>query len=273
MNGVLYIAFGESYQEEVRRSLKSLKSCSPAIKSAVITDQPWSTSPQPDMFVVREAEFSFRSKPKYINDTPFERTLLLDTDTVVAKPIDSLFKLLDYYDIGLTMQSVRSDDPYGLDCHPQCNSGVILFKKNERVERFFSKWLQEYDNSCGKGMDPNSEIPGKGVPDQPSLKASLIGSDARVVHLPTFVHCILQYPAITYSPPMIYHGRIAHMEMLDEEIENRFKQVWGWHVWLPNIRGFLPAGVRRSDPALAAGLIFQRIFNTSRRRLRSWLSK
>ena len=127
--GIVYLAFGQKYQDEAKRSLRSLRKVS-NVSTAVVTDRAWRDEPRPDQFVVREPVRSFRAKPLYVyRASPFERTLFLDTDTVVGRDIAPVFGLLGYYDIGVCFGGAQMNEGEGLTFHTQCNSGVILFRK------------------------------------------------------------------------------------------------------------------------------------------------
>jgi hypothetical protein len=127
--GILYLAFGQKYQDEARRSLQSLRRIS-NVATAVITDRAWLEEPRPDHFVVRESVRSFRAKPLYIYEaSPFGRTLFLDTDTVIGRDIAPIFGLLNHYDIGVRFGGAQLKEGDGLTFHTQCNSGVILFRE------------------------------------------------------------------------------------------------------------------------------------------------
>src|SRR4051812_12152884 len=120
--GVLYLTFGHKYQEEARRSLRSLREVS-HVSTAVITDQVWDEDPRPDHFVIRDPLPSFRSKPSYVYEaSPFGRTLFLDTDTIVGRDIAPAFGLLEHYDIGVRFGGAQMNEPGGLTFHSQCNS-------------------------------------------------------------------------------------------------------------------------------------------------------
>ena len=75
---------------------------------------------------------------------------------------------------------------------------------------------------------------------------------------------------LTYSPPVVVHGRDAHLEQIAREINEGWDPAADYHprLWMPNIKGLLPAGVRRSDPILAAALVLRRAWNELKRRLR-----
>jgi len=267
MQGALYIAFGDRHKAEARRSMASLRRASPDLPIAVITDRAWEIAPLPDRFLLRETVEGVMSKNTYAYDSPFEETLYLDTDTVVARDVAPVFGLLQHYDFGVRFYGPQLNEPGGLTFHTQVQSGVLLFKKNPRVEKLFSMWREEYvaraRSLIGRGQITRISE-GK---DQRPLAIVLARSEARVVHLAEYLNFTVFDTITTYSPPVIYHGRLEEMESLDQEISGRWDTRVDWRVrlWLPNIRGLLPAGVRRSDPLLALALILRRAYNSGRR--------
>ncbi len=260
--GVLYIAFGNQWVEETKRSIRSLRTVSD-IPVAVITDAPWQGPDEPDHFVEHQAIPGFASKPELMALTPFENTLFIDTDTYVASDVTPAFGLLSHYDMGVhffgPMLKIQPD----LMCHPQCNSGVILYKKNEVVLDVFRRWAEEYE----EGVKTRVAKDPRGIGNQRYLAIAIARSTARVVHLDTYLNFTLWDVLVTWSPPMILHGRLAHMETIADEINGKWNVSKDWHprLWMPNIRGLLPMGVRRSDPLLAVTLILRRAWNDLRR--------
>ena len=92
-----------------------------------------------------------RNKVKYLYESPYEYTLFIDTDTQIIKPIYEIFDLLKSHDLAIANvpQIVRRYYPAKLISYVEVNpynlynTGVILFKKNQSNEKFFSKWLEE----------------------------------------------------------------------------------------------------------------------------------
>lgn len=270
MDGVLYIAFGEKYHREARRSIASLRKVSPSVRIAVITDKEWTVEPVPDVFVIRDNFESFASKPRYMYDTPFDRTLFIDTDTVIARDITPTFGLLDWYDVGVRFDGPELNEPNGLEFHTQCNSGVVLFKKNDDVAQMFSLWQKEYAERR-ELLEKSRRIKDRrGLNDQRFLAIAIAKSKVRPTHFAAHMNFALFETIICHSPPVIYHGRLSEMEMLHDEISGKWTSTDDYHarLWMPNIRGLLPAGVRRSDPLLAVALVLRRLYNSGRRSLR-----
>jgi hypothetical protein len=265
--GILYVAFGERWRAEARDSIRSLRRVS-ALPVAVVTDTPWQGDPQPDVFVKRHDGGGFGVKPRHIFDaTPFERTLFLDTDTRVMQDPAPAFGLLRYYDIGVRFGGPQLNEEPGLMFHTQCNSGVILFRRCEQVTQVGQLWLQEYAQglaSHGQGDDP------RGLGDQRYLAIAIAKSRARPVHLAEYMNFALFESIVAYSPLVVVHGHQRDIELIGQEINSRWDARRDWHarVWLSNIEGLLPAGIRRSDPLLAMALLLRRLANRLRRRLR-----
>ena len=267
--GVVFVAFGDSYLKEVRESLDSLQRTSPSIKSCVITDLPWIDDPLPDHFIVRDPLYSFECKPKYIYDSPFTNTLFLDTDTYVARDIGNVFNLLKYYDIGVLFGGTQLGDDE-IECHLQCSSSTILFRKNDVVEKVFSSWMEIY--SSEKEIQPVDKDP-RGLGDQRYLAVAIAKSSARPLHIGSHFNFILGGQSSTCTPPYVYTGRNVDYEWADYVLTDNWnpKEDWWERTWMANIKGVLPRGVRRSDPFLALALIYRRCVNEVKQKL--WLLK
>jgi hypothetical protein len=177
-----------------------------------------------------------------------------------------VFGLLGHYDLGVCFEGPRLDWPPGLEYHSQANTGVILFKRNDAVQEMFQEWLEEYDRTLQAAKPMLSGI---GMNDQRSFCVALARSRVRSVHLPEFMNFVLWHVSKTYNRPAVFHGRLRHVEVLDDEISR------GWEddvedvrvrTWLPHIERVLPgAGVGRRDPLLRVAITFRRWWNRSAR--------
>jgi hypothetical protein len=273
--GVLYIVFGRRYQAEAKRSIDSLRKVCPKMRIAVITDSKWSDLAVPDIFILKSTEASYALKMRYAYDSPFDRTLCLDSDTIVARDVSALFGMLDYYDVGFHFGGPYIDEPNGLKFQMRAGTSVFMFKKAEHVADFFSKWSDEYYIQKQRLTAAGAVFDERGLDDTRSCAIAIAKSSVRSFQLGSFLYFDLGATLTTHSPPLIYHGRIPHMEMLDAEIGGNWNVETDWHprLWMPNIRGILPAGVRRSDPILATALLLRRAYNSSKRRVRSLIHR
>ncbi len=273
-SGILLIAFGESYRNEARRSLASLRRSNPSIKTAVVTDSEWISDPRPDHFIIRPPVAGFASKPAYIRETPFDDTLFVDTDTVFARDVQKIFGLLRHYDIGVTFEGPQLNEPDGLELHTQCSSGVILFRMSASILRVFDTWSELHTKRSADLIGAlGSDF--RGLNDQRYLAIAIARSRVRPVHLAPYLQFVLFTVTTTYSPPIIYHGRGPEAEFLDPYISDKWDNFNDCHprVWIPNLRGLLPMGIRRSDPFLAIALVLRRLFNEARWLILAWIRR
>lgn len=264
--GILYIAFGESYRQECSQSIQSLKAFHPELPICVVTDAPWQYDPEPEVIQIRKAILNLGAKPAYIGDTPFEETLYLDTDTRIVRPIIAIFDLLRNYDIGIKFRSqFLRGDPYFL---PWCNSGVILFRKNESVSHTFKQWLQMYNQA-------EMEQPGIKILDDRCLSVAIAQGNARVIHLASALNFFLGEPQTTSSPLRIIHSRNGIEIKAAQEINHEWNAQLDWNhrIWIPQLKGYFPQGGLRPpgmwvhDPLIALSVLLRRMIHAIRSRL------
>ena len=95
--GVVYISTGK-YLQEACISANSLKQCMLGIHVTVFSDN----EPHADLFdhwiKIEDPVNSTRDEVIQLKNTPYQKTLYLDSDTYVAEPLDDLFDMLDDYD-------------------------------------------------------------------------------------------------------------------------------------------------------------------------------
>jgi len=178
--GVLYIAFKKSFVKECLFSAESLKKHNPNIPIALFTDQEIS-SPYIDIVKVIKAKHT-RCKVDYIGDSPFEKTLYLDSDTIVVRDISDVFDVLDRFDVGVTHDYARKREnyccideykeiPYSFS---EVNGGFMAFNNSIASKEFLALWKEKF-------YKYRKQTSGW---DQVSLRISLWQSKVSMVHLP-----------------------------------------------------------------------------------------
>jgi|GEM_PF-2741386 len=188
-NGVLYISFREAFTKEALMSVRSLREHCPDLPVAVFTDKPdlvleSDLKEDPNLYLVHIDPKHVRSKVDFIHRSPFENTLYLDSDTVVAHDISDLFDSLRRFDIAVTHDYARKRENYAeqideYDVIPysfsEVNGGVMAYKANNRVEGFFDLWQEKFYKyfNVTQGWD------------QVSLRIALWQSDVSLYHMPT----------------------------------------------------------------------------------------
>lgn len=162
--GVVYSALGLKYIKEAIMSARSIKKHSKHLKITVFTDHPRIAKNSGlfhrvyhvdtkdfQEFKLKWAPFAKLQKIRAMSTFPYDLTLYLDCDTHVVKPINELFKLVKERDMLICNQPKldKSVKPYKLVKYQKkktYNSGVILYKKNDRVKGLFEDWLKKAES-------------------------------------------------------------------------------------------------------------------------------
>lgn len=182
--GYLYIAYGEAFTKEALLSIESLRRFTD-IPIALYTDQPqemFEGNKNIDVLANIKANH-LRAKVDYMDQSPFENTVFLDTDTVIVRNCDDLFDLLGRFDIGIVNDYARKRKKYA-DVVPEYgeipyafsegNSGVIAFNSSPATKEFLSLWKQYFYKyfQVTNGWD------------QVSFRIALWKSNVRIHHMP-----------------------------------------------------------------------------------------
>lgn len=218
--GYLYVANKKKFFEEAKVSAQSIRQFS-SLPIALIASENSIDESVKDFFdiiiVVNELnEYTYLSKIIGLQNSPFDKTIFLDSDTFVCSDISELFILLDLVDIATTQESKKHTHSFPemkyKNIFPEFNSGVILFNKNESIQKLFQDWLE----IC-KSL--NIQI------DMPGLREAII----------------LNFSSIKYSIlPECYnsHG-YKTMLMLEGEIKVIHERLGAnWKTWTPFYMSF-----------------------------------
>ena len=159
--GVVYIATGASYIEDAELSARSLKKIHPDLPVCLFSDIGTNAAVFDMQFKVVNPHS--RSKVDYLSESPFEKSLYLDTDTRVVASIMSGFEILERFDIAATHDMQRHPTrsktarfrPEGVpDAFPEMNGGILFFRKNDRVVKFLRQWALEYQQTKASRDQP-----------------------------------------------------------------------------------------------------------------------
>lgn len=165
-DGIFYIASGKKYYQQAVISARSAREVMPNVKTAIVTDQKKQSTDFNHVIFEPNMHNSFKDKPEYMTESPFNRTLFVDTDTFFCKVIIEMWELLNHYDIAATHSVYRRyDQPLPVPV-PEYSSGVILFKNSDVVEDFLIDWKEYF----GELNEAEAEA---GIVDQPSFRYAL----------------------------------------------------------------------------------------------------
>jgi hypothetical protein len=217
--GVIYAAIGARFVREARLSAESVRRFLPSVPILLFTDQ---TIEARDGFdeVVRLSEPHPRAhinKLIAMMQSPFEKTLLLDTDTYVCAHISDIFALLDRFDIAMTQSrgsyqpEVYPPDSGVPDAFTELNQGVIAFRRSDAIR----KALEEAFVWTGKLRAVSGTYPY----DQAPMRIALFHSQVRLTPLPPEYNCRFEKYGCLNGPVRILHGRLPNGKMRQQDYE------------------------------------------------------
>jgi hypothetical protein len=161
--GVVYCATGERYIAEALSSARSLRrwwkgpcqmTCDHLPNGVRSTFDATSQDLEYISFkCIAPSGNPYADKIRAIIGSPYKKTIYLDSDTYVAANPDSLFALLERYDIALAhAPGYRGQlDPkvpsafYELNTFCELNTGVLVYRSSPLVYRFLETWLATYE--------------------------------------------------------------------------------------------------------------------------------
>ncbi len=86
--------------------------------------------------------------------TPYQKTLFLDTDTLVIKNLAEDFKILENFDIAIAPGPMTQPPVDKTDiiceiprCFPELNTGVIFYDNSSKMVEFLESWLDVFVNN------------------------------------------------------------------------------------------------------------------------------
>jgi len=267
--GIVYVATGRKFVDEALLSVRSAKKYMPDIPVCLFTDVEDVAAASPPAGVDRvcllqEVTQSCRDKIKPLADSPYEKTLFLDTDTYLCQAVYDLFVLLDRFDMALAQAPDRCQYrlPHLPDCFSELNSGVIAFRKNDRTQTVLARWEETFLRMLADDLGSYR--------DQHSLRDTLFRSDVHLFILPPEYNFRTIGPnfAGRHSKVKILHGRHADLERVAARL-NRSPE---------RARVFLASPLRifSQDLSSYASLpeaLMNAAFQSFPEKIRGWLSK
>ena len=237
MNGAIWVAWGEAHLETAVKSAKSFKRFNPDLGTALFTVEPFSH----DIFdqVIEKPELKdFKglfTLPKIacMPETPFERTIFFDNDTLTLNDLAPAYAVLDKYNIAGCQVSLwqrprhagrfKADVP--LLC-PQINTGVLVYSRAKATIDFLKYW----DESSRRSYDGGETC------DQVSFREAVWTSDIKFHVLPEQMNKRLIDPCeLIYSDkpkPMVVHLPIltpakTRVRRIRQKISGLYYLGWG----------------------------------------------
>lgn len=238
--GIIYVAIGTLFVEEAIISAETAKSVMPEVPIHLYTDSAVENDVFEKVVELSDYEGGSGDQLQVMRATPFDRTIILDTDTYLLEPIDDIFELLDNFDIAATHNHggtrrnyTRHEIP---DSFPEYSSGVVGFRMNESILDFLDLWEQYY-------FDRNVEDI-RVEPNQPSFRVALYNSSIRIATLPREYNFATRYPGFVQGLVRVLHGRLIDIETsgggryIDtQKVANKINQSTDRRVIVPSATG------------------------------------
>lgn len=182
-------------------SAESVKQVMPDIPITVFSDELIESPYINECVIVDPATDPAEYPIKYLTETPYSRTIYLDSDTYISEPIFELFEVLDSFDMGIVMDPIHSnisnDTSDTPACFPMFNTGLIAFRECERIMDLFKQWLanfREYDSKT----------------DQKAFRNAVYDSGVQFVTLGPEYNCLYgAYPGYLNGSVKVFHGRLV----------------------------------------------------------------
>lgn len=176
-NGVVYFGYSldasklEEYVQTINSSVARLKLHSPMLPVAVFTNAAISDTELASYAfdqVIRIAEATvlpgrqWWTRLIHLNHTPFEYTLLIDSDRAVCGDVSDIFRLLEGYD----MLGV----PAGI--YPAFDNGVIAYKKGPLLNTLIASWMRE-QTAFGQDRDDQHTL-ARAIDGTPNVSVGML---------------------------------------------------------------------------------------------------
>jgi len=148
--GFIYVATGQSYIDEAVISAQSYKAHMADIPIILYTDDvAAANSSQVFDQLIELDDPAYGPSDKFfaLRNSPFEKTVFVDTDTWCLDQCTELFRMLDRFEFAVAHAPVRAMNlvPKGVPrCFPEMNTGVLAFRKTPEVSRLFEQWAINY---------------------------------------------------------------------------------------------------------------------------------
>lgn len=207
--GALYIITQDPrYVDLLLTSASSLKKAMPDLPISVFSQFPVSSALFDRVFPVDPTKDGFYDKAKLIRDSPYDRTLFIDADTCVLEPVPELFSLLDHFDCAATHEEYLDTDwhhryprPDIPSSFPEFNTGILLLKRSEKLNRMLDEWGALYRQYL-------EEKPGQPINDQPFFRVAAYFGDVRIATLTREYNCKFRGQGYLNGRVKIMHGHV-----------------------------------------------------------------
>jgi hypothetical protein len=223
-SGILYVVGGEAYQTEALTSVRSSLRFN-RVPHVMLSDCERLPSIPDELFEARRYDPGsdpFAEKVRNLGNSPFERTIFLDSDTYVTEDLTHLFALLDRFDIAVAFApGYRGrEDPEVPRAFYEFNTGVIVWRANRATEDFMVDWIDTYLQLTEQRPFPTLDFAYGGY-EQPAFRRCAWRRDVRICVLGPEYNYRPRRPGSAVERIRVIHGRYPDYEPLDATLNAR----------------------------------------------------
>lgn len=204
--GIVYIGTDEDFITKAKFAAQITKKVMD-LPITLIADRPVETDIFDSVIIDNSPTQSFSDKPRNLLDSPYDRTLYLDSDVYLLEDISEIFDLLDEFDV------VAAVDPnewelryektvdYGdiPDSFPVYQTGVLAFRSSDNGNSLLNRWK---DIHMSEGIDR----------DQASFRIAMYHSDAKITALSSNYNCLIGWPMQVVGEVKVVHDTLEVIE-------------------------------------------------------------
>ncbi len=222
MKGYLYVAAGERFVAEAMGSAYSLRSVDAGAHITLVTDRPVESDVFDQVIVQPTKTQTYKHGLLYkvqhvYKSSPYDETLFIDSDTYICENINRIFELLEFFDVAIAPDPTDVNRPKSpeslqrLKALDVYNTGVILFKKNERNDQLFGNWLRIYQTKLDGGTLGREN-------DQTSFIEAWLTSNSKVYVLSQAWNARTPFFFTLNQAVKIIHGRHKNYEVIKAKL-------------------------------------------------------
>ncbi len=206
-NGIVYVATGQTYYDEAMASIRSAKTAMPDVPVTLFTDVEADSNLIDNIVHVANPNYSTQDKITGMAQSPYAKSIFIDTDTYICQSIADLYELLDHFDIAAVLPSFRATQaiPPLPPCFPGFNTGVVAYRKTPDTDNFFPKWLTTHEYQL-KHLKPTFSR-WRPFHDQYSFREAVYDSNLRIATLGPEYNCMHLVPGFVHGQVRVIHGR------------------------------------------------------------------
>ena len=215
--GALYVATGARHRREAADSIRALAAIMPQLPILFFTENEEGLGEDLPATVVRvlNPEYEYIDKVRHMAVSPFQRTLFLDTDTLVTEPLDEVFEILDRFEVvgAHELARIHHNFPDVPRSFPEINSGVLGYRNSPGVDALFRAWIDRY-------LEVRDIVGG----DQDVLRWALYHSQVQIGILPPEYNAQVRQVGCVNGRVKVLHGRNIDLLPLEKRINRSHGQ-------------------------------------------------